>query len=185
MPIKHTYVSSVPDDGYASKVQPSDWNDSHDLSTLTLDEIAAGTTNKAFAATLETKLNGIEAGAEVNNISDANALDLTDGGTTTLHTHTVSGVPIFGTATLNFSTGLTSTSVAVTGQTDITAGAKVQAFIMADDTSADHTANDHRYIGLFMALSCGALVAGTGFTIYANSLYELVGQYSVRWMWTN
>ena len=36
-----------------------------------------------------TKLAGIEAGAEVNNISDANATDLTDGGTTTLHSHTV------------------------------------------------------------------------------------------------
>ena len=34
-----------------------------------------------------TKLDGIEAGAEVNNISDADATDLTDGGETTLHTH--------------------------------------------------------------------------------------------------
>ena len=33
------------------------------------------------------KLDGIEAGAEVNNISDADATDLTDGGETTLHTH--------------------------------------------------------------------------------------------------
>jgi len=33
------------------------------------------------------KLDGIEAGAEVNNISDTNATDLTDGGDTTLHTH--------------------------------------------------------------------------------------------------
>jgi len=29
----------------------------------------------------------VEDGAEVNNISDANATDLTDGGDTTLHTH--------------------------------------------------------------------------------------------------
>lgn len=35
----------------------------------------------------KTKLNGIEAGAEVNNISDANAALLTGGGNTTLHTH--------------------------------------------------------------------------------------------------
>ena len=33
------------------------------------------------------KLAGIETGAEVNNISDANATDLTDGGETTLHSH--------------------------------------------------------------------------------------------------
>lgn len=43
------------------------------------------------AANFETgdksKLDGIEPGAEVNNISDANATDLTDSGETTLHTH--------------------------------------------------------------------------------------------------
>lgn len=33
------------------------------------------------------KLDGVETGAEVNNISDVNATDLTDGGDTTLHTH--------------------------------------------------------------------------------------------------
>jgi len=35
----------------------------------------------------KTKLNGIESGAEVNNISDVNATDLTDGGDSTLHYH--------------------------------------------------------------------------------------------------
>lgn len=35
----------------------------------------------------KTKLNGIEAGAEVNNISDVNATDLTDGGDSSLHYH--------------------------------------------------------------------------------------------------
>ena len=33
------------------------------------------------------KMDGIEAGAEVNNISDVNAADLTDGGETILHAH--------------------------------------------------------------------------------------------------
>jgi len=41
----------------------------------------------AFADGDKTKLDGIEAGAEVNNISDVNATDLTDGGETALHTH--------------------------------------------------------------------------------------------------
>jgi hypothetical protein len=40
-----------------------------------------------FAAGDAAKLAGIEAGAQVNNISNANATDLTDGGATTLHTH--------------------------------------------------------------------------------------------------
>lgn len=47
-----------------------------------LDNVTA-----AFTSADETKLDGIEAGAEVNNISDLNATDLTDGGDTTLHTH--------------------------------------------------------------------------------------------------
>ncbi len=56
---------------------------------LDQDDIGDGTTYKQYSATEKTKLAGIEAGAEVNNISDANATDLTDGGTTTLHSHTV------------------------------------------------------------------------------------------------
>lgn len=40
-----------------------------------------------FTDTLKDKLDGIENGAEVNNISDANAVDLTDGGETNLHIH--------------------------------------------------------------------------------------------------
>lgn len=40
-----------------------------------------------FAAGDKAKLDGIQAGAQVNNLSDADALDLTDGGETALHTH--------------------------------------------------------------------------------------------------
>lgn len=44
-------------------------------------------TTASFTTTDESKLDGIEAGAEVNNISDINATDLTDGGETGLHIH--------------------------------------------------------------------------------------------------
>ncbi|WP_230683994.1 hypothetical protein, partial [Streptococcus pneumoniae] len=72
-------------------------------------------------------------------------------------------------ATLNFSTGENEATVAVIGQTGITTEAKVKAWIMADDTTADHTANDHRFIGLVLSVTCGNIVAGTGFTIYGMS----------------
>lgn len=49
----------------------------------------SGTVDGRDIATDGTKLDGIEPGAEVNNISDANATDLTDGGTTTLHSHSI------------------------------------------------------------------------------------------------
>lgn len=80
-------------------------------------------------------------------------------------THDVSGLLLSeigitqGLATLDFSTGENEATVAVTGQTDITADAKVKAWIMADDTTADHTANDHRFIGLVLNVTCGNIVA--------------------------
>lgn len=44
-------------------------------------------TTASFTTDDETKLDGIEAGAEVNNISDTDATDLTDGGDSALHYH--------------------------------------------------------------------------------------------------
>lgn len=44
-------------------------------------------TTASYTTAEETKLSGIEAGAEVNNISDLDVTDLTDGGDTTLHYH--------------------------------------------------------------------------------------------------
>ncbi len=59
------------------------------------DNHTSGSTNKVYTATEQSKLAGVEAGAEVNNISDANATDLTDGGATTLHSHAGGGGPAF------------------------------------------------------------------------------------------
>ncbi len=90
-----------------------------------------------------------------------------------------------GTATLDFGAppGVNEASVAVSVPA-ITAGAKVEAFIMADDTSADHDASDHRYVGLWLNLTCGAASAGVGFTLYGYSSEELDGEFSVRYVWT-
>jgi hypothetical protein len=57
-----------------------------------MDDISNGSTyvktHNDFTDALESKLDGIEEGAEVNNVSDVNATDLTDGGASTLHYHT-------------------------------------------------------------------------------------------------
>lgn len=92
-----------------------------------------------------------------------------------------------GTATIDFGAwpGSNETSVAVTGQASILLTSSAEAFFMADDTSADHTASDHRYAGNFINLSCGAFVAGTGFTIYGRSLEKMTGEWSVRWVWAD
>ncbi len=65
----------------------TDLDATFEASLKNTDNHTSGTTNKVYTATEQTKLAGIATGAQVNNISDANATDLTDGGATTLHTH--------------------------------------------------------------------------------------------------
>lgn len=75
-------------------------NNYDDAAVSKLGGIEAGATKYpdtgegAFTDAEKTKLSGIAEGAEVNNISDANATDLTDTGETTLHTHAVEGTAI-------------------------------------------------------------------------------------------
>jgi predicted glycoside hydrolase/deacetylase ChbG (UPF0249 family) len=92
-----------------------------------------------------------------------------------------------GTAEIDFGAhpGANEASVAVTGQGTISATSKVEAYIMADDTTTDHTATDHRYVGLWLALTCGTPVAATGFTIYGRSDQKLHGKFAVRWVWAD
>ena len=89
-----------------------------------------------------------------------------------------------GTATLDFGAGSNEASVAVS-VAEILGTSKVESWVMADDTSVDHTANDHRYFPVFAALTCGTPVAATGFTIYARSIEKLTGTFSVRWVWAD
>lgn len=64
----------------------------------------------------------------------------------------------------------------------IAADSKVEAYIMADDTTIDHTASDHRYSGLWMALTA-APIAGVGGTLYARSEQKMQGKWALRYVW--
>ena len=92
-----------------------------------------------------------------------------------------------GTATLNFGShpGSNEASIAVTGQSTISAISKVEAYIMGDDTTSDHTASDHRYLSVFVGLTCGTPTASTGFTVYGYSQQKLSGTFKVRWVWAD
>jgi hypothetical protein len=81
--------------------------------------------------------------------------------------------------------GANEASVAVTGQAAILATSKAEAYVMADDTSADHTAADHRYLPRLASFTCGTPSAGAGFTIHARSEHKLQGQWSIRWVWAD
>jgi hypothetical protein len=92
-----------------------------------------------------------------------------------------------GTATLDFGAfpGSSEASIAITGQGSISATSKAEAYIMGDDTSGTHTANDHRYASVLIGLTCGTPSAGTGFTIYGRCLDKMQGQFQIRWVWAD
>jgi hypothetical protein len=95
-----------------------------------------------------------------------------------------SGGVTAGTSTVSF--GITETNeshLVVTGQTGILAGSKVIASIGTTAT-ADYTANDHKYLGAIgVTVTTGAVVAGTGFTIYVRSYQKLTGDISINWVY--
>ncbi len=90
---------------------------------------------------------------------------------------------ISGLASANFGDfpGRASTSVTVSGQTDITADSRVQAWVGAYD-SADHTLDEH--IIEDFAIVAGRIEPGVGFTIYVTPRMGVAtGVYNIQWMW--
>ena len=92
-----------------------------------------------------------------------------------------------GTAELDFGAfpGSNEASVAVTGQTEITALSSAEAWIMADDTTTEHTASDHKYAPEFFSVTCGTATPSTGFTIYGRSIHKMQGKFAIRWVWSD
>jgi hypothetical protein len=80
--------------------------------------------------------------------------------------------------------GSNEASIAFTDAT-ISATSKAEAYVMADDTTADHTASDHRYFSALVALTCGTPVAATGGTIYGICLDKMQGTFKVRYVWSD
>ena len=88
-----------------------------------------------------------------------------------------------GTTTINFGAfpGGTDASVVISGQASILAGSLVEAWVLPAAT-ADHSADEH-WLDKPDVTAC-AVVAGTGFSIYAlaktNRLY---GLWNIAWVW--
>ena len=66
----------------------------------------------------------------------------------------------------------------------ISAGSKVELFIMSVDTAGTHTANDHKYFPLIVAFT-GESIAGVGGTIHGRALGSLIGQFKLRYAWAD
>lgn len=91
-----------------------------------------------------------------------------------------------GTATIDFGAapGSNEASIAVTGQASILSTSYVEAWVMADDTTADHTASDHKYVEVVgTKFTCGTPTDGVGFTIYGRCVGKMQGTFKIRWVW--
>lgn len=99
-------------------------------------------TNKFTTAGDISKLSGIETGAEVNNISDVNATDLTDGEDTSLHYHSVDRSRANHTGTQTAST-ISDFDTAVSANTDVATNT-AKTGITAQQASDISSNNAHR-----------------------------------------
>lgn len=89
-----------------------------------------------------------------------------------------------GSATLDFGAapGSSVASIAVTGQTGILSGSRIHAWVQG--STADHNEYEHsRILPGRVGLGIGDIVAGTGFTIHAETEMRLTGDVSVKWEW--
>ena len=88
-----------------------------------------------------------------------------------------------GTATLNFGSapGTNIVTTTVTGQASITSGSHVESWVMGENTA---THNEYEHAVAPIKLSCGSIVAGTGFTITAVTDWRLSGTFLVHWVWS-
>lgn len=89
-----------------------------------------------------------------------------------------------GTALIDFGAGGNEAQIDVLVP-EILATSKAESWVMADDTSIDHTAADHRYFPVFASLTCGTPTVSTGFTIFARSIHKLTGKWTVRFVWAD
>jgi len=100
-------------------------------SAFVMDNMTETATAKIFTDVERSKLSGIEALAEVNNISDVNATDLTDAGDTALHFHSSDRARANHTGTQTAST-ISDFDTEVSNNTSVTANT-------AKATNATHT----------------------------------------------
>lgn len=66
----------------------------------------------------------------------------------------------------------------------VSAGSKVEAYVMAGDSTADHTADDHKYLSLLADFTAEP-TAGVGGVVYGRSLMQMVGTFQLRYVWAD
>jgi hypothetical protein len=89
-----------------------------------------------------------------------------------------------GTAEIDFGAWPGSNEASVTvAAAGVTAATHVEAWVMGDSTTTDHTAADHKYFPVFAALTP---VAGTDqFIAHGRSLHKMQGRWAFHYVWAN
>jgi hypothetical protein len=116
-----------------------------------LAAVLTGTT-ASFTTAQETKLSGVATGATKNG---------------------------FGAATIDFGSFPGSNEASVSF-IDSNVGTAVNPFFASDDTTTDHTANDHKYAAMLVDLSAET-TPGAGGVIHARSEHKMQGTFDVRY----
>lgn len=80
------------------------------------------------------------------------------------------------------SAGSNFASVTVTGQGLIQAGDAIDVWIQGDDFTADHNAEEHKFLPI--SLKATNIVPNQSFDILAFSEYRIKGDIKVRWAWS-
>jgi hypothetical protein len=86
---------------------------------------------------------------------------------------------------IDFGAGQNEAEVTITGLINILNTSKAEVYVMGDDTTLDHTANDHKYLPTLASFCCGNFQTGYGFTIYARSIHKLNGKFAIRYTWAD
>jgi hypothetical protein len=90
-----------------------------------------------------------------------------------------------GTVTIDFGVFPGSQEAAIAfADATISGTSKIEAYVMAGDSTTDHTANDHKYLGLWVTFTAEP-IAGVGGTIYARALDKMTGTFKLRYIWSD
>ena len=92
-----------------------------------------------------------------------------------------------GTITFNFGSA-PGTNVVTTAVSDagISAGSKVEIYLMGTDSTATHNAIEHQMLPLGgISITTISITAGVGFTAQAMTLLRLTGTFTARYVWAD
>lgn len=92
-----------------------------------------------------------------------------------------------GTVTFDFGSGEGTNIVStVVSSASISAGSKVEIYLMGTDSTATHNSYEHQIVPLGgLSLQVISISAGVGFTAQAATTLRLTGTFIARWIWAD